>query len=116
MKENTVVNKESRRITTTYTLENNYRVKVSTYHYGSSKVIRSTVSECIASQSGIFTMETSMIFQDYNRVVMSESTPRYSFAALEKQHAQALTLAAPDVAALLAAGEANARECQNRAA
>lgn len=116
MKENTTTNKESRKITTTYTLDNNYRVKVSTYHYGNSKVIRSTVSECIASQSGIFTMETSSLFEDYHQIILSESAPRYSFAALEKQHANALTLAAPDVVALLDAGKANARECQNRVA
>lgn len=116
VKENKVINQEGRKITTTYTLDNNYRVKVSTYHYGNSKVIRSTVSECITSQSGIFTMETSSLFEDYHQIILSESAPRYSFAALEKQHANALILAAADVAALLAAGEANARECQNRAA
>lgn len=114
MKEDKVINKESRKITTSYTLENGYRVKVSTYHVSQAKAIRSILSECIARQSGIFTMETSMMFQDLSERVLSEPASRYSFNALEDQHERAIKQVAQTVALLLAQGEAGERECQIR--
>lgn len=112
MKEETITNESSRKITTTYTLENNYRVKVSTYHYANAKAIRSILSECITGTSGIFTMETFAMFRDLNELVSQESVSRYSFKALEAHHAKAIGLASHKVAELLAQGEANQRECQ----
>lgn len=116
MKENKVINAEGRKITTTYTLENNYRVKVSTYHFGSSKVIRSILSECITRESGIFTMETHALYRDLNELVISEPVSRYAFKLLEDQHARALELVAQKVAVLLAEGAEGARECQKESA
>lgn len=112
MDQNKVIDQERRKIVSTYTLSNNYRVKVSTYHYGSSKAIRSILSECITGQSGIFTMETFMMYRDLNELVISESVPRYSFKLLEDQHARAVELSAQKIALLLAQGEAGERECQ----
>lgn len=112
MKQEKTINQQNRKITTTYTLENNYRVKVSTYHFGNSKVIRSILSECITGKSGIFTMETHALYRDLNKLIISEPVPRYSFKLLEDQHARAVELAAQEVAQLLAAGEAGERACQ----
>jgi hypothetical protein len=112
MKEDKVTDQAGRKIVTTYTLENNYRVKLSTYHYGSSKAIRSTLSECITGTSGMFTMETFMMFRDHNELVISEPVSRYSFKLLEDQHGRALEAAAAAISSLLAQGEAGARECQ----
>lgn len=116
VKENKVIDQEGRKIVTTYTLENNYRVKLSTYHSANYKAIRTTLSECITGASGIFTTETFMMFQDYNKLVVSESAARYSFKLLEDQHARAIELAAQEIALLLAQGEAGERECQQREA
>jgi hypothetical protein len=112
MKQEKTVSAENRKIVTTYTLENNYRVKVSTYHSSSSKVIYSILSECIAGTSGIFTMETFMMYRDFNERVISEPVARYSFKVLQDQHERAITQAAQKIALLLAEGEAGERECQ----
>ena len=112
MKQDKVINEQGRKIVSTYTLENNYRVKLSTYHSSTSKVIYSILSECITGTSGIFTMETFMMYRDYNARVLSEPVARYSFKALEDQHKRAIEQAAQQIAYLLAEGEAGARECQ----
>lgn len=116
VKQEKVINQEGRKIVTTYTLDNNYRVKLSTYHYGNSKAIRSILSECITGTSGIFTMETFMMYRDHNELVISEPVARYSFKLLEDQHARALEAAAAAISSLLAQGEAGERECQQREA
>lgn len=112
MKQDKVINEQGRKIVTTYTLENNYRVKVSTYHSSTSKVIYSILSECITGTSGIFTMETFMMYRDLNERVISEPVARYSFKVLQDQHERAIEQAAQKVALLLAEGEAGKRECQ----
>ena len=114
MKQNKIVDQQGRKIVSTYTLDNNYRVRLSTYHYGNSKAIRSILSECIAGQSGIFTMETFVMFRDLNELVLSEPVSRYAFKLLEDQHARAIELSAQKIALLLAQGEAEERECQTR--
>ena len=112
MKENKTIDQQGRKIVSSYTLENKYRVKVSTYHYANRKAIRSFLSECITGESGMFTMEFHRMFLDLNEVVISEPVSRYSFKLLEDQHARAIELAAQKIALLLAQGEAGARECQ----
>jgi len=112
MKQDKVINEQGRKIVTTYTLENNYRVKVSTYHSSTSKVIHTILSECITGTSGIFTMETFMMYRDLNERVLSEPVARYSFKALQDQHERAIEQAAQQIAYLLAEGEVGARECQ----
>ena len=112
MKQDKIINEQNRRITTTYTLENNYRVKISTYHSSTSKVIYSILSECITGTSGMFTMETFTMYRDLNERVISEPVARYSFKVLRDQHERAIVAAAQKVALLLAQGEAGERECQ----
>ena len=116
VKQEKIVSEQNRKIVSTYTLENNYRVKLSTYHSSTSKVIHTILSECITGTSGIFTMETFMMYRDYNARVLSEPVARYSFKALQDQHERAIEQAAQQVAYLLAQGEANERECQIREA
>ena len=116
MKQDKIVNEQGRKITSTYTLDNNYRVKLSTYHSSTSKVIYSILSECITGTSGVFIMETFMMYRDYNARVISEPVSRYSFKTLQDQHERAIEQAAQQIAYLLAEGEAGARECQTREA
>ena len=110
MKEDKVINKESRRITSTYTLDNGYRVKLSTSHSGNYKVIRSLLSECLYRQELNYAMETHAMFRDYNQQVTSEPVARYSFDKLEAVHAKALEMAAADISALISSGEAGERD------
>jgi hypothetical protein len=116
VKEEKTINAAGRKIVTTYTLDNGYRVRVATYHYSNSKSIRTMISECIARFERGYTMETHRVFSDYSANLLSESVSRYSFKVLEDQHARGLEVAAPIVAELLAAGKENARECQKEAA
>ncbi len=112
MKQDKVINEQGRKIVSTYTLENNYRVKVSTYHSPTSKVIYSILSECITGTSGIFTMETFVMYRDLNERVLSEPVSRYSFKALQDQHERAIEQEAQKIAYLLAQGKASERVCQ----
>mgnify|MGYP003334696938 CR=1 FL=1 len=116
MKEDKVINKESRRITSTYTLDNGYRVKLSTSHNGNYKVIRSIVSECLYRQELNYAMETHRVFSDFSEIVTSEKVARYSFDKLEEVHALALALSADTIAGLLNSGKAGERECQREVA
>lgn len=115
MKQERIVRQEDRKIVTTYTLDNNYRVKVSTYHHANAKVIRSMISECIAREEATYSMEIYRMFLDYSEVIISERVARYSFKLLEDQHARAVELGAQITADLLAQGQENARECQTEA-
>lgn len=114
MKQEKIIREQDRKIVSTYTLENNYRVKLSTYHSSTSKVIHTILSECITGTSGMFTMETFVMYRDLNERVISEPVARYSFKALQDQHERAITQTAQQVAYLLAQGEAGERECQTR--
>lgn len=112
MKQEKTIREKDRKIVTTYTLDNGYRVRVATYHHANAKVIRSTISECIARQEATYSMETHRMFSDYNALLISESVARYAFKLLEDQHARAIELGAQITADLLAQGQENARECQ----
>lgn len=112
MKQDKIINEQGRKIVSTYTLENNYRVKLSTYHSSTSKVIHTILSECIAGTSGIFTMETFVMYRDLNERVLSEPVSRYSFKALQDQHERAIEQEAQKIAYLLAQGKASERVCQ----
>ena len=114
MKEETV--KNGRRITTSYSLENGYRVKVSTAHSATYKAIRTTVSECIYRQELNYAMETHRMYSDFMEGILSERVARYSDKALQDQHAKGVALAATIVSELLAQADKGERECQREVA
>ena len=90
---------ERRRITESYTLANNYRVKVTTWHDKARKAYLTAVSECeIEPREGGYTIERHTVYADFNRVVMSEPAARYSWLNMERVH----NIAADAVADLVA--------------
>lgn len=88
------INADSRRVVDTYTLENNYRVKIYTYHDKTRKAYLSVIKECIVSETatpGIY-FERSRPYVDLNHLLKSERATRYSLKDLTAAHAIALEL------------------------
>lgn len=90
------INADSRRIVDTYTLENNYRIKIYTYHDKTRKAYLSVIKECIVSESGTpgIYFERSRPYADLNSLLNRESANRYSLRDLSTAHALALELGA----------------------
>lgn len=75
-----------RRITESYTLENNYRVKISTWHDKARKAYLTNVSECQIQPRDGYTMEFHAMYSDFNQTVIGERTSRYSWCDMERAH------------------------------
>jgi hypothetical protein len=88
------INADSRRIVDTYTLENNYRVKIYTYHDKTRKAYLSVIKECVVSETGTagIYFERSRPYVDLNHLLKSERATRYSLKDLTAAHAVALEL------------------------
>lgn len=92
---NQIISNERRRITDTYTLENNYRIKISTYHDKVKKIYWSVISECVVRESGggVY-FERHRMHADLNKLLATASGVRYSSKDLHATHATALLLGA----------------------
>ena len=95
MEHNQIVRSEARRIVDTYTLPNNYRIKITTYHDKGRKVYWSYIAESIVSPSGtsgiVFERSTS---NHLHRLLSSVIGLRFSAKDLHAAHATALQLGA----------------------
>jgi len=90
---NQIISNERRRITDTYTLENNYRIKISTYHDKVKKNYWSVISECVVRESGAGVyFERHRIHADLNKLLATAPGLRYSSKDLHTAHATALDL------------------------
>jgi hypothetical protein len=94
MQHNQTISNERRRITDTYTLENNYRIKISTYHDRIKKVYWSTISECIVHDSGTpgIYFERHRMHADLNKLLITAPGIRYNSKDLHAAHNTALGL------------------------
>ena len=90
------INADSRRVVDTYTLENNYRIKIYTYHDKTRKAYLSVIKECVVRESGTpgIYFERSRAHVDLNHLLASERTTRYALKDLTAAHAVALELGA----------------------
>jgi hypothetical protein len=90
---NQITSKERRRITDTYTLENNYRIKISTYHDKVKKIYWSVISECVIRESGggVY-FERHRLHADLNKLLATAPALRYSPKDLQSVHSHALDL------------------------
>jgi hypothetical protein len=90
------INADSRRVVDTYTLENNYRIKIYTYHDKTRKAYLSVIKECIVSETGTpgIYFERSRPYTDLNHLLASERVTRYALKDLTAAHAVALELGA----------------------
>ncbi len=101
------VNEITRKCVDTYTLENNYRVKVSTYHDKVKKVYWSTISECVVEASGTagFYFERHTMYTDFNRLAGKVEALRYNPENMKKAHGLALDSVRGLIDQLLEAGK-----------
>jgi hypothetical protein len=93
MEHKQIISNERRRITDTYTLPNNYRIKISTYHDRAKKIYWSVISECVVRESGAGVyFERHRMHADLNKLLATAPTLRYSPKDLHNVHAHALDL------------------------
>ena len=102
-----IVNEISRKCVDTYTLENNYRVKVYTYHDKVKKVYWSTISECVVEASGTsgIYFEKRTMYADLHQLAGKVEALRYSPENMKKAHELALDSVRELVDQLLEAGQ-----------
>lgn len=95
MEHNQIVSSVGRRITDTYTLPNNYRIKITTYHDKTRKAYLSYIAEVMVSPSG----SANIVFERSTRDNLHKGLSivnglRYSAKDLHAAHAAALELGA----------------------
>jgi hypothetical protein len=92
MKHDKFSNHVTRKCVDTWTLDNNYRVKVYTYHDKVKKAYWSVISECTveaSGDSGIY-FERHRMHEDLNRLAGKVIGTRYNPSHMEKAHEAAL--------------------------
>jgi len=91
-----------RKVTESWTREDNYRVKVITWHDKTRKAFISNISECQVQPRDGYSMEFHAVFSDLNKVIQAERIARYNFAKLQEFHLQAVAQVQAEVDSLLA--------------
>ena len=85
-------NEVTRKCVDTWTLDNNYRVKVYTYHDKVKKAYWSIISECTveaSGDSGIY-FERHSVHKDLNRLAGTVIATRYNPSNMVKAHSDAV--------------------------
>ncbi len=97
----------NRKITETWTMPDNYRVKVYTYHDKNKKVYWSVISECIveaSGNSGVY-FEKHRLHTDLNRLISQTLATRYNYEKMSTAHESAVAEVESLVVSLLEAHE-----------
>jgi hypothetical protein len=86
------INEITRKCVDTWTLDNNYRVKVYTYHDKVKKAYWSIISECIVEASGTsgIYFERHSLHNDLNRLANKVIAARYNPSNMVKAHSDAV--------------------------
>lgn len=93
----------NRRIVESWTREeDNYRVKVTTWHDKTRKAFLSNISECQIQPGEGYIMEFFSPFSDLNKLIQAERVNRYNFAKLQEFHLLAVAEVLSEVNQLLA--------------
>jgi len=93
----------NRRIVESWTREeDNYRVKVSTWHDKTRKAFISNISECTIEKNDGYTMEKSIMYQSLNKLVQIQAVSRYKYEKMADFHTQAVAQVMDQVNALIA--------------
>jgi len=93
----------NRRIVESWTREeDNYRVKVSTWHDKTRKAFISNISECTIEKNDGYTMEKSIMYQSLNKLVQIQAVNRYNYEKMADFHTQAVAQVMDQVNALIA--------------
>jgi hypothetical protein len=108
VKHEKLVNEITRKCVDTYTLENNYRVKVYTYHDKVKKVYWSTIKECTVEASGSegIYFEKHTMYTDLHELAGRVEALRYNLEKLKAAHELALFSVFGQIEELLEAGQA----------
>jgi hypothetical protein len=99
----------NRRIVESWTREDNYRVKVSTWHDRNRKAFISNLSECKAEQREGYTMEFFSPFSDLNQLIQMQGVSRYNYEKMADFHDKAVTAVLDQIYSLISA-PSNAEE------
>jgi competence transcription factor ComK len=93
----------NRRIVESWTREeDNYRVKVSTWHDKTRKAFISNISECTIEKNDGYTMEKSIMYQSLNKLVQIQAVARYNYEKMSDFHTQAVAQVMDQVNSLIA--------------
>ena len=93
----------NRRIVESWTREeDNYRVKVSTWHDKNRKAYLSNISECTIERRDGFTMEKWTMYSSLNKLIQIQAVSRYNYEKMAELHIQAVAQVMDQVQALLA--------------
>lgn len=92
----------NRRIVESWTREDNYRVKVTTWHDKTRKAFISNLSECTIERNEGYTMEKSVMYSSLNKLVQIQAVSRYNYDKLSDFHIQAVAQVMDQVNALIA--------------
>ena len=93
----------SRKVSESWTREeDNYRVKVSTWHDKNRKAFISNISECTIEKNDGYTMEKSIMYQSLNKLVQIQAVNRYNYEKMADFHTQAVAQVMDQVNALIA--------------
>ena len=91
----------NRRIVESWTREDNYRVKVTTWHDKNRKAFISNLSECQIEKNEGYTMEKSVMYQSLNRLIQMEGVSRYNYEKMADFHAKAVSAVLDQIYSLL---------------
>lgn len=102
------INEITRKCVDTYTLDNNYRVKVYTYHDKAKKAYWSIIKECVVEASGIagIYFEKHTVHASLNQLAGKVEALRYNPSNMSKAHEQARESVSELIQQLLEANQA----------
>jgi hypothetical protein len=98
----------NRRIVESWTREDNYRVKVSTWHDKRHKGYISTISECLIERNEGYTIEKWVMYSDLNKMIQMQAVSRYNYEKMAEAHLQAVAQVLDQVNDLIANRDAEA--------
>lgn len=91
----------NRRIVESWTREDNYRVKVRSWHDKNRKAFISNLSECQIEANEGYVMEKSVMYSDLNQLIQIQPVSRYNYEKMSEFHAQAVAQVLDQINSLL---------------
>lgn len=91
----------NRRIVESWTREDNYRVKVRSWHDKNRKAFISNLSECQIEANEGYVMEKSVMYSDLNQLIQIQPVSRYNYEKMAEFHAQAVAQVLDQIHSLL---------------
>lgn len=93
----------NRRIVESWTREDNYRVKVTTWHDKNRKAYISHISDCTIEKNAGYVMERSTMYESLFKRIQMEAVSRYNYEKMADFHAKAVTAVLDQIVLLISA-------------